>query len=72
LDSEAVTDHTLDLKSDPARHMTRKIPIKGYRVAKDGKRLVPCLKHLDVSTHLKRQGSKRVRPAKSRVVTLNS
>ena len=44
--------------------MTRKIAIgKGYRV-KDG-RIVPSYRHLDVSTRLKRQSSKRVRVAKS-------
>jgi hypothetical protein len=42
--------------------LTRRIKITGYRVDKAGK-LVPCLKHLDVSTRLKRQSSKRVRVA---------
>jgi hypothetical protein len=45
----------------------RKIAIKGYKLAKDGRRLVPCYRHLDVSTRLKRQSSKRVRVAKSAV-----
>jgi hypothetical protein len=25
--------------------LTRKIPIKGYKLDKDGRRLVPCFKH---------------------------
>jgi len=29
--------------------MTRKITIEGYKLAKDGRRLVPCLKHLPVT-----------------------
>jgi hypothetical protein len=61
LDSEAATDHTLDLKSDPARDMTRKIAIgKGWQL-KDGK-LVPCYKHLPVNLRLQKRASNRVRP----------
>ena len=29
--------------------MTRNIAITGYKLAKDGRRLVPCYKHLPVS-----------------------
>jgi hypothetical protein len=50
--------------------VTRRIKITGYRL-KAGK-LVPCLKHLDVSTRLKRQASKRIRPAKSRAMNLTA
>ena len=35
--------------------MTRRIKITGYKLAKDGRRLEPCLKHLSVSDRLKRQ-----------------
>jgi len=45
--------------------MTRKIPIKGYRVDKAGK-LVPSYKHLPVNLRLRKRASKRVRVAKSR------
>jgi len=50
--------------------VTRKIAIKGYKVAKDGRRLVPCVKHLPVNIRLQKRASKRTRagkPAKSAV-----
>jgi hypothetical protein len=43
--------------------MSRKIPIKGYRVDK-ARKLVPCDKHLNVSLRLKRRGSKHIRAGK--------
>lgn len=45
----------------------RRITLKGYRVDKRG-RLVKSDAHLDVSTRLKRRGSKKVRPARKGVV----
>jgi len=45
--------------------MTRRIVIKsGYRLSKDGRGLVPCLKHLPVNIQLQKWASQRVRPAK--------
>jgi hypothetical protein len=48
--------------------LTRKIAIRGYKLDKDGKRLVPCFKHLPVNMQLQRRASAgtRVRSAKSR------
>jgi hypothetical protein len=52
--------------------MSHRIVIKsGYRVSKDGRRLVPCDRHLDVSTRLKRRGSKRIRAGKRALANLN-
>jgi hypothetical protein len=48
--------------------MSYKIAIKGYRLGKDGK-LVQTFKHLDLSTRLKRQGSKRIRVARGQHLT---
>jgi len=45
--------------------MTRRIAIKGYKLAKDGRRLVPCYRHLPVNIRLQKRASKRVRVAKS-------
>ena len=44
--------------------MTRQIKITGYRVAKDGRRLEPCFKHLPINIQLQRRSSKRVKIAK--------
>ena len=38
--------------------------LKGFRLDKKTGRLVRCLKHLDVSTRLKKQSSKTVRVVK--------
>jgi hypothetical protein len=43
--------------------MSRRIQLKGFRLDKHG-RLVRDERRLDVSTRLKRKGSKRVRVAK--------
>jgi hypothetical protein len=45
--------------------VTHKIPIKGYKVSKDGRRLVPDYRHLPVNIQLQRRASKRVRSGKS-------
>jgi hypothetical protein len=45
--------------------MTRRIRIKGYKLARDGRRLVPCYKHLPVNLRLQKQASQRVRSGKS-------
>jgi len=38
-----------------------KVQLRGYRLDKTGKKLVPCNKHKDVSARLREKGSKRVR-----------
>jgi len=50
--------------------VTRKIPIKGYKLAKDGRRLVPRFKHLPVNLQLQKKASKRVRVAKPTASTV--
>ena len=50
--------------------MTRKIPIKGYKVSKDGRRLEPCFKHLPVNIQLQKCGSKRIRAGKRALASL--
>lgn len=45
--------------------MTRRIAIKGYKLAKDGRRRVPDYRHLPVNIQLQNRASKRVRVAKS-------
>ena len=45
--------------------MTRHIKIpRGYKIDKATGKLVKCVKHLDVSTRLKKQGSQRVKVGK--------
>lgn len=45
--------------------MTRKITIpRGYKIDKATGKLVKCVKHLDVSTRLKKQASQRVNVSK--------
>lgn len=45
----------------------RRVTLKGYRVDKQG-RLVKSDRHLDVSTRLKRRGSKAVKVARKGAV----
>jgi hypothetical protein len=47
--------------------MTRRIKITGYKLAKDGRRLVPCHKHLPVNIQLQKRASKKVRAGKAAV-----
>jgi hypothetical protein len=47
--------------------MTRKFPIKGYRL-KAGK-LVSCYKHLPVNIQLQKRASRRVKGGKSSQIT---
>jgi hypothetical protein len=44
--------------------LTRRIAIKGYKLAKDGRRLVPDFRHLPVNIQLQKRASKRVRAGK--------
>jgi metallophosphoesterase superfamily enzyme len=51
--------------------VTRRIVIKsGYRLSKDGRRLVVCDKHLNVSLRLKQRGSKKTRAGKRALASL--